>query len=172
MYTDYKNITYKLVNSNDNYELFGGKKKRHKSPKLKRVESNETINSPDIVEINTCVFEPNYVEHLSEPWFTLISIGMKVFEGRKNKGRFKEMQIGDIVKWYNDDFDHREILTKIVDKYEYDTFKKYLTDLTLKKCLPGIKSLDIGLSVYYKYFTKEDEQKYGVVAIKLELIEC
>ncbi len=172
MYTDYANITYKLVNSGEEYELFGGKKKRNKSPKLKRTESKENIIDSDTIEVNTEVYEPKYVEHLSEPWFTLISMGLKTFEGRKNKGRFKEMQIGDIIKWYNDDFEHREILTKIVDKYEYDTFEKYLIDLTLEKCLPGVKSLDTGLSVYYKYFTKEDEQEYGVVAIKVELIDC
>jgi ASC-1-like (ASCH) protein len=31
-------------------------------------------------------------------------------------------------------------------------------------------SIEHGLSVYYKYFTKEDEQTYGVVAIQLETI--
>ena len=40
--------------------------------------------------------EPKYKENVSEPWFTLISLGLKTVEGRKNKGRFKEMQIGDI----------------------------------------------------------------------------
>jgi ASC-1-like (ASCH) protein len=32
-------------------------------------------------------------------------------------------------------------------------------------------SLEHGLSVYFKYFTKEDETKYGVIAIHLELIK-
>ena len=31
--------------------------------------------------------------------------------------------------------------------------------------------MDDGLSVYYKYFTKEEEKKFGVVAIRLELVE-
>ena len=44
------------------------------------------------------------MEYLSEPWFTLISLGLKTVEGRKNKGRFKEMKVGDIVEWTNDDF--------------------------------------------------------------------
>jgi hypothetical protein len=34
-------------------------------------------------------FEPKYLETLSEPWITLISLGLKTLEGRKNKGRFK-----------------------------------------------------------------------------------
>jgi ASC-1-like (ASCH) protein len=31
-------------------------------------------------------------------------------------------------------------------------------------------SLEDGLSVYFKYFTKEDEKEFGVIAIGLELI--
>jgi hypothetical protein len=34
--------------------------------------------------------EIKYNEHLSEPWFTLISLGLKTVEGRK-KSKFKEM---------------------------------------------------------------------------------
>jgi ASC-1-like (ASCH) protein len=66
--------------------------------------------------------------HLSEPWFTLISLGLKKVEGRLNKGKFKE---------------------------------------ELQNCLPGISNMDTGLSVYYKYYTKEDEKKFGIVAIQL-----
>ena len=31
-------------------------------------------------------------------------------------------------------------------------------------------TLEHGLSVYFKYFTKEEETEFGVVAIRLELI--
>jgi ASC-1-like (ASCH) protein len=46
--------------------------------------------------------QAQYTQHLSEPWFTLISLGLKTVEGRKNKGVFKEMKLGDIVKWTMD----------------------------------------------------------------------
>jgi hypothetical protein len=38
--------------------------------------------------------------HVSEPWFSLISLGIKTIEGRKNKGIFKELKIGDVVEWF------------------------------------------------------------------------
>ena len=44
-------------------------------------------------------------EHLSEPCFTLISLGLKTCEGRLHKHRFKDYKIGDIIKWWNNDFD-------------------------------------------------------------------
>jgi ASC-1-like (ASCH) protein len=114
--------------------------------------------------------DPKYSEHLSEPWFSLISLGLKTAEGRLNKGRFQEMQVGDIIEFHNEDFLERKILTKVVAKAEYSTFTEYLETEGLDKCLPSIPSLDHGLSVYYKYFTKEKEAEFGIAAIRIELV--
>ena len=116
--------------------------------------------------------EPKYVENLSEPWFTLIQLGLKTVEGRKNKGKFKEMKVGDIIEWKNEDFKPRSFLTQITGKAEYPNFRKYLEMEGLEKCLPNMEKYGIehGLSVYYKYYTKEDEQQFGVVAIRLKVI--
>ena len=48
-----------------------------------------------------------YNIQVSESWFTLISLGLKKVECRKIKGTFKEIKIGDVIKWTNDDFKHR-----------------------------------------------------------------
>jgi ASC-1-like (ASCH) protein len=111
-----------------------------------------------------------YIKNLSEPWFTLIYLGNKSVEGRLNKGEFKEMKVNDEIKWINKDFNHREFVTRIVSKKQYSTFKEYLEGEGLDKCLPGILSLEDGLSVYYKYYSKEDESSYGIIAIRLEVI--
>ncbi len=63
------------------------------------------------------------------------------------------------------------MITRITRKAEYSTFAEYLETEGLQKCLPGMPDLDTGLSVYYKYFTKEDEKEFGVVAIEIELIQ-
>jgi ASC-1-like (ASCH) protein len=81
------------------------------------------------------------------------------------------MKVGDIVEWTNNDFIPRSVKTRIVSKGEYVTFKEYLDTEGLDKCLPGIKNIDHGLAVYFKYFTKKDEEEFGVVAIRLELLE-
>ena len=54
--------------------------------------------------------KPNYIEHLSEPWFTLISLGLKKVEGRKDKD--KDMQVGEVIQWINSDFKERTIQQK------------------------------------------------------------
>lgn len=112
----------------------------------------------------------HYKKHLSEPWFTLVSLGLKTAEGRLCKGDFSRLAIGDTITWFNDDFNHRECTVKITKINKYSGFEQYLRKETLKKCLPGMKTMKDGLSVYYKYFTKEQEKSMGVVAIHMELI--
>ena len=145
----------------------GSKKRISREEFIKKNERNMTKN---INQIKKMSIKPDYIERLSEPWFTLICLGLKTVEGRKNKGRFKEMKVGDIVEWTNDDFKPRRVLTKITGKKNYKTFEEYLRKEGLQKCLPGMPSMEHGLSVYFKYFTKEDEAKYGVTAIRIEVI--
>ena len=112
-----------------------------------------------------------YREHLSEPWFTLVSLGLKTCEGRLHKNRFREFKEGDIIQWINDDFgNERCCFTKITYVKVYGTFEEYLIDKGLENCLPGMPNLEHGLGVYFKYFTKEYEEKYGVVSFELEKV--
>ena len=113
-----------------------------------------------------------YSISLKEPWFSLIMRGLKTVEGRKNKGIFQQMQVGDIVEWTNNNNNtSRSVKTRITGKAVYPSFREYLETEGLDKCLPGISEMDDGLSVYYKYFTKEEEKEYGVVAIRLKLVK-
>lgn len=115
--------------------------------------------------------QPNYIEHLSEPWFSLVSLQLKKYEGRLYKNRFREYKEGDIIKWINNDFGkERYCLTKISSIKVYQTFEEYLVDKGLENCLPAIPNLEHGLGVYFGYYTKEDETKYGVVSFELEKV--
>ncbi len=116
--------------------------------------------------------KPTYVENVSEPWFTLIQLGLKTVEARKNKGKFKEMKVGDTIEWRNNNFKPRSFLTQVIGKAEYPNFKTYLETEGLDKCLPNMEKYGIehGLSVYYKFYTKEEEQQFGVVAIRMKVI--
>lgn len=112
-----------------------------------------------------------YTKHLSEPWFSLIKIGAKKCEGRLNKGDFKEMKKGDFIIFENNDFGYKRIFkVKISSLRYYDTFTQYLTSEKLEKCLPGIDTLEQGANIYYKYYTREDERQYKIVALRLRVI--
>ena len=175
-YLKYKTKYLELEKNYNSFDINiiegGGKKKLKNKSTTDSMKYNKYMNKQSRMEGEELSenIKPNYTENVSEPWFTLISMGLKSVEGRKNKGRFKEMKVGDIVLWTNNDFAPRKVLTKITGKAEYSTFEEYLETEGLDKCLPGIKDIDTGLSVYFKYFTKEDEKEFGVVAIRMELI--
>jgi len=106
--------------------------------------------------------------HLSEPWFSLVKLGIKTIEGRLNK---HHLSVGDKIKFFNDDFDiGRECKVIITSIKKYDTFSWYLTN-NLHACLPGIDTVEEGLKVYYTYYSKEDELKYKVISIDFTLIK-
>lgn len=112
-----------------------------------------------------------YTKHLSEPWFTLVKLKIKKCEGRLRNGVFAEMKKGDVIIFNNDDFGKsRSYRVKLTSIHYYDTFEQYLLSEKLEKCLPGLDTIEEGLSVYYKYFKKEDEILYKIVAIRMRVI--
>ena len=106
--------------------------------------------------------------NVSEPWFTYIKKNKKVIEGRLNKGTFSNLKKNDIIKFKNND---DEVLVKIIKIVNYKTFREYLTQEGLKRTLPSIKTLDEGINIYYQYYTRENEEKYGILAIYIKLIK-
>ena len=110
-----------------------------------------------------------YTKNLSEPWFSLIKLGIKKCEGRLRKGDFANMKKGDYIIFQNNDFGfNRSCKVRITSVKSYDTFTTYLEKETLVKTLPGIDNIEEGKEIYYKYYSKEDEEKYKIVAIRLK----
>lgn len=113
----------------------------------------------------------NFIKNVSEPWFSLIKCQLKRVEGRLLKGDFLEMNKGDYITWTNNDLGFsRSCKTMITSVHHYNNFKDYLNSEGMNKCLPGIDNLDQGLSVYYRYFSKQQEQSFGIVAIRLKKV--
>lgn len=113
-----------------------------------------------------------YTKNLSEPWFSLIKLGIKKCEGRLKKGDFAEIKKGDYIKFENNDFGfERNFRVKITSIHNYNSFEEYLLNETLEKCLPGIDTIEEGVSIYYKYYKKEDEDTYKIIAIRIKVIK-
>ena len=90
-YIKYKTKYLELKNIDINNQI-GGRKK------LKNNRNNRNNKN------NKHIMEIKYNEHISEQWFSLISLGLKTVEDRKNKGKFIFMQVGNIIQWYNNNF--------------------------------------------------------------------
>lgn len=116
----------------------------------------------------------HYTKNLSEPWFSLIKCGLKSVEGRLHKGDFEAMKRNDIITFTNNEFESigiRSFQVRITSKKIYSTFESYLINEKLSKCLPSIDNIEDGIKIYYQYYSKEDEKKYNIVAIRFKLVE-
>jgi ASC-1-like (ASCH) protein len=111
-------------------------------------------------------------KNVSEPWFSLIALGLKKVEGRLDKGDFSEAKAGVWVTWVNSDLGfERRVKTKITSVVKYPTFKKFLRGEGLQACLPapGVKSIAKGVDVYKQFYDDAAEREHGVLALRIKL---
>lgn len=106
-------------------------------------------------------------KHVEEPWFSFIKNGKKSIEGRLNKGSFQNLIKDDIVIWKNN---NKSFKTKIVSIHHHKNFTTMIKQHRLKNVLPGVKTIADGLNIYSQYYSNTDVLKYGVLAIKVKVI--
>ena len=99
---------------------------------------------------------------VQEPYFSHILDGKKTIEGRLNKGKFLDIKAGDTLMINN------QVEYIVEDKKQYSSFKEMLVNEGIENVVPEVKDIDEAVDVYYKFYTKEDEDKFGVVGIKLK----
>lgn len=100
--------------------------------------------------------------HCEDPWFTYIRQGIKLVEGRKNTHSYKKIKAGDQINFSNG---QESFIANVTEIREYDSLEKYFEDVSLEKALPGIKSIEEGLNIYYQWSTEEKIRQYGFLGI-------
>ena len=63
------------------------------------------------------------------------------------------------------------IKVRVLNAVIYDSFADYLRYEGLARTLPGVTSLEQGLSIYRKFYSEEDEKKHKVLAIRFERMD-
>ena len=107
---------------------------------------------------------------VQQPFFDFIKNGKKIIEGRLNKGKFEYINTGDVIKICCNDDEHIFITAYIKDVRKYISFYQYLFYEGLEKTLPNISNINDACNVYHKFYTHDQEKKYGVIAIELQVI--
>jgi len=108
-----------------------------------------------------------YANHRKEPYFTFVKNGKKTIEGRLKKENYDLVKAGDqIIIWNERETESLKVRVKRVCAYK--SFEQMLENEELKKVLPEVKTINEGLAVYRKFYTEEQERKFGVLAIEVE----
>jgi ASC-1-like (ASCH) protein len=103
--------------------------------------------------------------HCDDPWFSYIRQGIKPVEGRKGTHSYKKINAGDQILFSNGT---ESFLANVTEVRAYESIEKYFEDVTLEKALPGIKTIEEGLEIYYQWSSEEKVKQYGFLGIFVE----
>ena len=106
--------------------------------------------------------------NLHDEPFKLIQNGSKTIELRLNDEKRQLLNIGDTIKFTNR-ITNEEILVRITNLYKYNSFEELYKNFD--KVSMGYKEYEeanpIDMELYY---SKEEQEKYGVLAIEIKLL--
>lgn len=111
----------------------------------------------------------NYEMKLLEEPFQRIKSGMKTVEVRLNDEKRQKLYLGDTINFKKLPEQEEVVSVKVVDLQRYKTFKDLIQEIPLKYL--GYSNGDTEkdfLDDCYNIYTKEQEQKYGVLAIGIK----
>jgi len=112
----------------------------------------------------------SHISRLHPEPFTLIKSGIKVYEVRTNDKKRQSFKIGDQLTFIKRPNFNEEIKTQITDLIYFNNFAEMVRSLPITALgFSGMKQDDI-IAAYYKYYTRDEESEFGVVAIKFKRI--
>ena len=103
----------------------------------------------------------------NEP-FELIKSGSKTIELRLYDEKRQQIQVGDEIAFTNR-INEEKLLTKVIALHIYSSFADLYHDYD-KVSLGYSKDEDANPEDMEKYYSKEEQKKYGVVGIEIQLI--
>ena len=104
----------------------------------------------------------------TEP-YNNIALGKKLIESRLYDEKRQQISIGDQIIFSENDKPDNTVTTVVKGLLRYQTFKELFADHN--PALFGEESRDFLLTQIKSFYSDEDEQKYGVVGVRLELID-
>ncbi|XP_062107887.1 uncharacterized protein LOC133818826 isoform X2 [Humulus lupulus] len=104
--------------------------------------------------------------HVQEPFFTQLRVGLKTVEGRCAVGDYNRLRSKmqfDLLQLSSSGSILHE--SRTINVRRYASFYEMLEAESLAKVLPGVKTIQEGVQVYRKFYSEEQEQQNGVLAI-------
>ena len=102
--------------------------------------------------------------NVQEPYLSFIKSGQKTGEGRLNKGKFSSLDIGDILTLS----DSSNLEFEVIGKRVYTTFQEMIISEGIERVIPDKESIKDAVDVYYRFYTPEQEQEFGVLAVEIK----
>ena len=108
----------------------------------------------------------HHMKLAKEPFEKIIS-GQKIIETRLYDEKREQLNVGDCIEFIQNDDPTKIILTKVKALYRYNSFNDLFSDFP-PEYFGGVSKEEL-MGEIRKFYPAEEEQKYGVVGIKIEL---
>lgn len=110
-----------------------------------------------------------YEMRLNEKPFNEIKEGIKKIELRLYDEKRAKINLNDYIIFHKVDNEEEIIKVKVVGLLRYNSFEDLFKDVDYNISGPA-NSLEEKLNSIHKIYTKEEENKYGILAIHIEKI--
>ena len=106
-----------------------------------------------------------------------IRSGVKTVEGRLGKPRFLQIKEGDILNVREDIWkdgvvigSHDDVLKlKVTQVLYFESFEEMFAAIDYKSAVPNSANIQDAMNKYSEFFSADDEEEYGVVALFFEV---
>ncbi|WNQ11112.1 ASCH domain-containing protein [Paenibacillus aurantius] len=105
---------------------------------------------------------------LFERPFHSIKSGRKVVEVRLNDERRRKVKIGDVIEFAKLPDKKETIRAEVLELREYNTFEEMYEDIPFQDFDCESWTMEEMIEATYKIYTREQEQQWGTLAIKIK----
>lgn len=106
---------------------------------------------------------------LRPKYYDYILNGTKRIEIRLNDEKRQKIKIGDTIKFLKEPELKDSFIVKVVDLYKYNSFKEMFKNFDISILADKKMTKEELINDLEKFYTKEKQDTYGVVGIKIEL---
>ena len=111
-----------------------------------------------------------YEMKLQPTFYNYMLNGTKRIEIRLNDEKRKYIKVGDKIKFYKEPNLEEYFLTEVVEILKFNDFREMIDNLKIEELADEILTKDELLSTLEKYYSKEKQEKYGTLGIRIKLI--
>lgn len=104
-------------------------------------------------------------------YYDKIKNGEKIYEIRLNDEKRQLIDVGDIIVFKREPELEESMQTIVKDLVYFDSFQQMSETLPLAKIGFENETMEEVIGIYHQFYTEEDEAKYGVLAIKVEVLK-
>lgn len=112
-----------------------------------------------------------YIMKLKEQYFNYIKFGTKTYEIRLNDEKRQKISLGDKIRFHKDPGALEEYFdATVIGLLRYNTFEELFKDHDSTLLADKSLTKEELLKVLEEFYPKEEQAKYGVLGIRIELL--